>query len=94
MRYELEGQEVQWVPGITQPPAEILWLHNGNKVVEFDGVEVVVFGSFKGRVTLNRQTAQLQISDLRLEDSGKYETEMYMDGKWIMKSYELTVMGK
>lgn len=81
-------------PSAPQPPAEILWTHNRIKVVEFDGSEEKVFGSFEGRVTLDRQTGRLQIYDLRLDDSGTYEYEIYQGGKWLISSYELKVVGK
>ncbi|XP_075896040.1 SLAM family member 5-like [Nelusetta ayraudi] len=90
--YKLKGQQIQWVPVATEPPNEILWNHNGNKVVEFDGNVEKVYGSYEGRVTLNRQTAQLQINDLRLEDSGKYDSEIYLQGKWLETSFELKVI--
>lgn len=94
MIYKLKGQQIQWVLGVTEPPDEILWNHNGNKVVEFDGTVEKVYGSYDGRVTLDRLTAQLQINDLRLEDSGKYDSEIYLQGKWLETSFELKVIGK
>lgn len=92
--YELEGQQIQWHPRVGGPPAEILWTRDGDKVVEFDGSVEKVFGSFQGRVALDRQTGRLQIFDIRLEDSGTYEYEIYLQGKWFIASYELKVMGK
>lgn len=62
-------------------------------MVEFDGNAEQVYGSFGGRVTLNRLNAQLQINDLRLEDSGIYEVEMYVTEKWLQTSFELKVIG-
>lgn len=94
MIYKFKGQQIQWVLGVTKAPTEILWNHNGNKVVEFDGTVEKVYGSYEGRVTLNRQTAQLQINDLRLEDSGKHDSEIYLEGKWLLTSFELKVIGK
>lgn len=92
--YKLKGQQIQWVPIATEAPNEILWNHNGNKVVEFDGTVAKVYGSYEGRVTLDRQTAQLQINDLRLEDSGKYDSEIYLKEKWLQTSFELKVIEK
>lgn len=94
MIYKLKGQQIQWVPIVTEAPNEILWNHNGNKVVEFDGTVAKVYGSYEGRVTLDRLTAQLQINDLRLEDSGKYDSEIYLKEKWLQTSFELKVIGK
>lgn len=92
--YEHRGQQVQWVPGVTKPPIEILWTHNSNKVVELDGGEVKVFGSFEGRISLDKDTGRLKIFDLRLDDSGTYQYEIYLDGKWFISSYDLKVIGK
>lgn len=94
MIYEHKGQQIQFDPGVTGSPAEILWTHNGNKVVDLNENEETVFGSFEVRVTLNRDTGRLQIFDLRLEDSGTYEYEIYLQEKWLMSSYELKVIGE
>lgn len=63
-------------------------------MVEFNGVEETVHSSYKGRIFLNLLTAELQISDLRLEDSGNYEYEIYMNRNLFRKSYDLEVLGK
>lgn len=94
MTYKFQGQQIQWPPVVTKPPKEILWKHNSNKVVEFDGTVDYVYGSYVGRVTLNKLTAQLQINDLRLEDSGKYESEVYLEERWQETSFELQVIGE
>lgn len=93
MIYGLKGQQVQLDPGITQPPDKTLWKHNGSIVVEYDGIEEKVHGSYS-HVTLDWLTARLQVSDLRLKDNGKYECEVYVQGKWLQSSYELEVRGK
>lgn len=90
--FKLNGQQIQLDPGVTEPPDKILWTHNGNKLMEFNGTVEKVFGPYVGRVTLNRLTAQLQISDLRFEDSGKYECEI--QGKTPLSSHKLVVIGK
>lgn len=92
--YGLKGQQVQLNPAVTGKPEEILWIHNDIKVVEFSGTDEQVYGSYEGRVILDWLTAQLQISDLRLEDSGKYEYEIYLQRKWFLSSFELQVLGK
>lgn len=93
--YELKSKQAQLGPSILpQEPDSILWKHNGNKVVEFAGSEESVYGSYDGRIILNWHTAQLQISDLGLEDSGTYEYEIMTGGKLLVSSYELEVIGK
>lgn len=62
--------------------------------MEFDGTVEKVFGSFAGRVTLNKQNAELQISDLNSEDSGRYESEIQLKGKRVRSSHELVVLGE
>lgn len=93
--YNLRGEQALLGPSaLPQPPDSILWKCNGNKVVEFTGSEENPYGSYEGRVTLNWHTAQLQISDLRFEDSGKYEYELFMEGNLLQSSYDLEVIGK
>ncbi|XP_075870672.1 SLAM family member 5-like [Nelusetta ayraudi] len=93
--YELKSEQAQLGPSILpQEPDSILWKHNGNKVVEFAGSEESVYGSYEGRIILYWHTAQLQISDLRLEDSGTYEYEIMTGGKLHVSSYELEVIEK
>lgn len=53
-----------------------------------------VYDSYQGRVTLDRHTAQLRISELRLEDSGKYECEIRSQDTWFYESFDLQVLGK
>lgn len=94
--YKLKGEQALLGPDTPSqpPPDSILWKCNGNKVVEFTGSEEKAYGSYEGRVTLDWHTAQLHISDLRLEDSGSYEYEIAMPGKVLRSSYELEVIGK
>uniref|UniRef100_A0A3Q2GC05 Immunoglobulin domain-containing protein n=1 Tax=Cyprinodon variegatus TaxID=28743 RepID=A0A3Q2GC05_CYPVA len=88
------GQTVSFVTDIREPPNEILWKHDGNKVVEFDGSEQKAFGSYEHRVTLDWHSADLTISNLRYEDSGLYELETYINNKLDRKQYQLEVIGK
>lgn len=81
-------------PHITGHPEEILWKHNGNKVVEFDGREQQVYGQFENRVTLDWVSAELNIKDLRYEDSGQYEVETYINRVFERSSYAFVVIGK
>lgn len=94
MIYGLRGQQVQFKPEHSQSPIIIQWLHDDNLVVEFNGIQETTSHSFNGRVALNWSTAQLQISDLRLEDSGTYRCQQYIEGKWFESVHELEVFGK
>lgn len=72
----------------------ILWMHDGNKVVEFNGKEEDVYGPFKHRTTLDWYSAELHLTDLRSEDSGLYELELYMQKKSYFYYYTLQVIGE
>lgn len=93
-KYALKGKQVSLKPDITGHPAEILWKHNGNKVVEFDSQEESVFNPFKNRVTLDWQSAELNITDLSFEDSGKYVVEVYINRQLHEIPHELEVIGE
>ncbi|XP_026231623.1 surface protein-like [Anabas testudineus] len=75
-------------------PDEILWKHNGNKVVEFDGKEEQVYDVYENRVTLDWVSAELSISNLRYEDSGEYEVETYTKKVFDRTPFKLEVIDK
>lgn len=77
-----------------QRPDSILWMHEGNKVVEFTGTEEVVFRTFKNRITLDWHTAELHLTGLTPEDSGLYELEVYQKKTSFLYSYHLQVIGE
>nr|XP_057938778.1 lymphocyte function-associated antigen 3-like isoform X3 [Doryrhamphus excisus] len=76
VKYGLRGQEINLVPSIFGQPDVILWKHDGNKVVFFDGMEEFVFRPYENRITLDWASAQLTIKDTTYEDSGEYELEV------------------
>lgn len=88
------GKALLGPSSLPQLPESILWMCNGNKVVEFTGTEETLYGSYEGRVTLDWHTSQLEISDLRFEDSGKYQSEIFLEGTLFRSSYDLEVIGK
>ncbi|XP_040912618.1 CD48 antigen-like [Toxotes jaculatrix] len=92
--YGLLGQMFYLKPGIAEHPDDILWKHNGSKVVEFNGKEETVYGFYKGRVALGRTTAELNMTDLRYEDSGHYELETYKNKQLRTRQYKLEVIDK
>lgn len=81
-------------PGIAKRPDEILWKHNGNKVVEFNGREQHVYSLYENRITLDWHTAELDIADIRFEDSGEYELEAFINNRLHQSDYKLEVIGK
>ncbi|KAM9851231.1 uncharacterized protein ACBR49_006531 [Aulostomus maculatus] len=93
-KYALRGQEIIMVPTISGQPDELLWKHNGNKVVDFNGREEEVYGSFENRVTLHWTSAELKIVDLRYEDRGEYELEAFMNKRLHRSSHHLEVIDK
>uniref|UniRef100_A0A674MHS5 Ig-like domain-containing protein n=1 Tax=Takifugu rubripes TaxID=31033 RepID=A0A674MHS5_TAKRU len=95
IKYGLKGQEVKLKPQIQeQQPDLILWMHDDNKVVEFNGKEEDVYDPFKHRTTLDRHSAELHLTDLRSEDSGLYELQLYMQKKPYSYYYTLQVIDK
>lgn len=80
-------------PDITGHPDGILWKFKGNKVVEFDGQQQQVFRPYENRITLNWVTAELNIADLRSEDSGDYVLEVEINNALRTSYYALEVMG-
>ncbi|TWW80903.1 hypothetical protein D4764_01G0007180 [Takifugu flavidus] len=93
IKYGLKGQEVKLKPQIQeQQPDQILWMHGDNKVIEFNGKEEDVYGPFKNRTTLDWHSAELHLTDLRSEDSGLYELELYMQKKSYFYYYTLQVI--
>ncbi|KAM6978418.1 uncharacterized protein LKV04_013824 [Tautogolabrus adspersus] len=91
-KYVLKGTRDHLKPDIPGQPNSILWIHNGNKVVEFDGKEEQVYGAYEHRITLDRITAELEITGLKFEDSGVYELEVDVDNTLYSSQSELKVI--
>lgn len=95
LQYGRRGLHTTLVPLITAgPPEKILWTHGARKVVEFDGSEENVYGTFLERVVLDWHTAELTINDLQGSDSGAYELEATVNRKTYYSEHELTVIGE
>ena len=92
--YVLLGQKVHLKPTMPGHSDDILWKHNGNKVVEFNGREEQVFSHYQSRVTLDWVSAELDITDLRHEDSGNYELETFVNKQMHRFHYKLLVIGR
>ncbi|XP_040003479.1 uncharacterized protein LOC120801051 isoform X2 [Xiphias gladius] len=93
--YGLPGQTFHLKPHVTGQPDHILWKHNRDKVVEFNGREEQVYDRFHNRVTLDWVSAELNITDLRYEDSGEFELEAFIMNKDVHHShYKLKVIDK
>uniref|UniRef100_A0A671WBE5 Ig-like domain-containing protein n=1 Tax=Sparus aurata TaxID=8175 RepID=A0A671WBE5_SPAAU len=93
-RFELRGQKISLKSDIPGTPDSILWKRNGNKVVEFNGQEQETYGQYENRISLDWHTAELEIADLRIEDSGEYELEVYMNNKWSTSLHKLEVVDR
>ncbi|XP_055360782.1 protein starmaker isoform X2 [Betta splendens] len=96
LTYGLMGLKVTLKPDVTgtKQPDEILWKHNGNKVVEFDGRKQQEFSLFENRVTLDWISAELSITGLRLDDSGEYDLEVYANKVLKRQTLNLEVLEK
>eukprot|EP00066_Takifugu_rubripes_P029603 XP_011618869.1 PREDICTED: CD48 antigen-like isoform X2 [Takifugu rubripes] len=68
-------------------------MHDGMAVVGSNGKEDV-YGPFKHRTTLDWHSAELHLTDLRSEDSGLYELELYTQEKSYFYNYTLQVIDK
>ncbi|XP_055361244.1 protein starmaker-like isoform X2 [Betta splendens] len=94
--FGLMGLKVNLKPHFngTKQLDEILWKYNGNKVVGFDGIKQQEFGLFENRVSLDRISAELSITGLRLDDSGVYELDVYTDKVLKRQTLNLVVLEK
>lgn len=90
--YGESGNTITLTPIIHGKPEKILWRHNGNKVLEYDGSEVVKYGSFEDRVDVDFETGQLIIRKLNSQDSGKYQSEILINGIVQSSIHSLTVL--
>ena len=73
----------------------VVWKFEIDKVAEFDpsfSEEVKIFGNYRGRTTLDKETGSITISKLTLEDSGTFSVEV--DSVLMPDSYRLEVHGK
>lgn len=93
-KYALKGLTVKLKPDIIGQPDDILWKHNGNKVIEFDGKEEHEYSPYENRITLNWFSAELDITNLRYEDSGEYVLEAYVNKVLRSLTIQLEVIGK
>ncbi|XP_012670907.2 uncharacterized protein LOC105889602 isoform X5 [Clupea harengus] len=70
----------------------VVWKFEIDKVAEFDpsfSEEVKIFGNYRGRTTLDKETGSITISKLTLEDSGTFSVEV--DSVLMPDSYRLEV---
>uniref|UniRef100_A0A3B3ILB3 Ig-like domain-containing protein n=1 Tax=Oryzias latipes TaxID=8090 RepID=A0A3B3ILB3_ORYLA len=61
-------------------------------MVEFDGQQQKPFNPFIDRITLNWHTAELTIANLKYEDSGDYDVEVFANKKLHPASFQLEVI--
>ncbi|XP_031438686.1 uncharacterized protein LOC105889602 isoform X4 [Clupea harengus] len=57
----------------------VVWKFGIDKVAEFDpsfSEDVKIFGNYRGRTTLDKETGSITISKLTLEDSGTFSVEV------------------
>ncbi|XP_062389793.1 trichohyalin-like [Sardina pilchardus] len=71
---------------------EIVWTHNGNKVVDYDQQQIVQFDPFKKRIILDLRSGELTIKRLQAGDDGVYESTAVVDGKTQYSKHNLQVI--
>ncbi|XP_061749457.1 uncharacterized protein LOC133548057 isoform X1 [Nerophis ophidion] len=81
VKYFLKGQDIHFMPSISEQPIRFIWLHNENEVVWFTGTEKYVPSSYKNRITLDRVSGELTIKNATYEDSGDYHLGMNINNK-------------
>ncbi|XP_056145808.1 uncharacterized protein LOC130121002 [Lampris incognitus] len=91
-QYGGQGSQINLIPAISGRLDDILWKHNGSKVVEFDGREQRVYGTYANRVILDWHTAELTIKDLSDEDSGVYDLEATKEGVLQLSQHKVEVI--
>ncbi|XP_076025978.1 uncharacterized protein LOC143015783 isoform X11 [Genypterus blacodes] len=91
-QYVLRGQNVTLTPSISGPPEQILWKHEGDKVIEFDGREEKVYSTYKNRITLDWHSAEIIIKDLQHNDTGEYELEAIINKKLVHAQHKVVVL--
>ncbi|XP_042560830.1 CD48 antigen-like isoform X1 [Clupea harengus] len=71
----------------------ILWRHNGNKMVEWDNKagNVSEYLKFKGRIKLDVKAGDVTIIHLTKDDSGLYDAVMIIQGKLIIRKHRVEV---
>lgn len=94
VHYVLKGKEAILTPSLSRVPDDILWKHNGDKVITFDSAQESVYGDYKDRVTLAWDTAELAISDVRYDDSGEYELDALIRDRLHRTQFMLKVLDK
>ena len=75
---------------------DILWRHNGNKMVDWDkkAGNVREYLKFKGRIKLDVKTGDATIINLAKDDSGLYEAVVIIQGRIISIKHRVKVTGK
>lgn len=90
-----QGKSLTLNPQTRGELKEVTWTHNGNKVVEYDQQQILIFDPFKKRVVLDLYTGALTIKKLNAGDDGVYESAVVaVDGKTQYSKHDLQVIGK
>ena len=72
---------------VPKPITGILWKHGPNKAAEWDlgfGPDVEYYGTFKKRTELDKETGQLVINNMTINDTGEYS--VHINGRMLNKT--------
>ncbi|XP_062270605.1 uncharacterized protein LOC133976413 isoform X1 [Scomber scombrus] len=89
--YKKVGDEVVLKPDVSGAIPSITWKHGANLAMQWDGPgnEIDAYRTFKVRGKLNNSTGEMTITNLTLQDTGKYTPEI---NNKIYSSIELIVI--
>ncbi|KAM9832106.1 lymphocyte function-associated antigen 3-like [Neosynchiropus ocellatus] len=76
--YILKHDEIQLWPPSLGHLEKFFWRHNGEQVVTFDGSKLDAAFFYRDRIFMDLGTATLFIREVRLEDRGEYELEVWV----------------
>ncbi|XP_066543103.1 pregnancy-specific beta-1-glycoprotein 5-like [Hoplias malabaricus] len=80
-------------PKITGKPQNILWKFKGTKVVEYENNNYYWYKDYESRGQLDIQSGNLELKNLRKDDTGLYQSEIQVDGRLHNSDHNIEVMG-
>ncbi|XP_035248800.1 uncharacterized protein LOC118213757 isoform X29 [Anguilla anguilla] len=90
--YGKDGGEITLTPDPFSGPLErIVWIHGGDKAIEWEGGLPEAYRQFRGSTSLNKITGEMTITNLDSRFNGVYSSDV--NGIQATKKWKLTVLG-